>query len=394
MNIRKWHWSVAIAAFVVAGGAFAFQFASTHRTEQLHFERDETELVVTNLAGGTVHLYKSGASLDEASELSFADARVWLKPGNYFLQTEAEGITSYYPVPIISFRGGPDEDGKLMVTIRSLPPIEPPLLLRSSPQFVWVPSGAFLLGERLNKQEPHYVWLSGFFISPFEVTNSEFKEFVDSGGYNDSANWTDEGKRWKAANQSRASSLLKPSDKEFKRFGQPDEPVTSVSWIEANAFCRWMTQKLGGSKWIFALPSEAEWEKAARGPDGFDYGLGNSVSDKEVPLYNWKKNPTAEVTVAGRSETPTRYRPNRYGLYHMSGNVSEWTQSIARAFSRQKPFVDDDRNHDEAPGARVLKGGSWYTASTAVLSLAYRESFQPSVSAPYLGFRIVARPLP
>jgi formylglycine-generating enzyme required for sulfatase activity len=394
MNIRNWRRSVPITAVLIVGGAFAFQFASTHRTESIHFELEETELVITNLAGGRVHLYKSGASLDEASELSFDGGRIWLKPGNYFLKTEAAGITSFYPVPIIGYRGGPDEDGKLIVTIRSLPRDEPPLLLTSSPHFVWIPSGAFLLGERLNKQEPHYVWRGGFFIGSFEVTNAEFKEFIDAGGYNDSANWTPDGRRWKEANQCRASSLLKSGDGEFKRFGQPDQPVTNVSWFEANAFCRWMSRKLGSTTWIFALPNEAEWEKAARGPDGFDYGLCNSVSDNEVALYNWKKNASAEVTVAGWSQTPTGYRPNRYGLYHMSGNVSEWTQSIARAFSRQKPFMDDERNHDEASGARVLKGGSWYTASTAVLSLAYRESFQPSVSAPYLGFRIVVRPLP
>jgi formylglycine-generating enzyme required for sulfatase activity len=155
-----------------------------------------------------------------------------------------------------------------------------------------------------------------------------------------------------------------------------------------------MTRRLGGGKWMFALPNEAEWEKAARGPDGFDYGLGNYVSDAEVALYNWKKNPGAEITVAGWNQTRAQYKPNRYGVYHASGNVAEWTQSVSRPFNRQRPFVDDDRNLDETSGQRVIRGGSWYTASIAVLSLAYRETFQPSVTAPYLGFRIVARPLP
>jgi formylglycine-generating enzyme required for sulfatase activity len=85
----------------------------------------------------------------------------------------------------------------------------------------------------------------------------------------------------------------------------------------------------------------------------------------------------------------SRYSPNRYGLYHITGNVSEWTQSIFRALNRAHPYVDEDRNHDEGPGQRVVRGGSWYTASIAVLNIAYRENFQPEVAAPYLGFRIV-----
>ena len=162
--------------------------------------------------------------------------------------------------------------------------------------------------------------------------------------------------------------MLKPTDTDYQRFGQADQPVVQVNWFEANAFCHWLTKSVGRGKWIFALPTEAEWEKAARGPDNFDYGLGTNISDNEVILYNWKKNPGAEVTVVGLQETKSKYMPNRYGVYHMTGNVAEWTQSIYRTYSRQHPYVDDDdRNQDETPGERVLRGGSWYTASVAVL---------------------------
>jgi formylglycine-generating enzyme required for sulfatase activity len=188
--------------------------------------------------------------------------------------------------------------------------------------------------------------------------------------------------------------LLDSAAADFKRFGQLDQPVTQVNWFEANAFCRWLTKKIGG-RWIYALPTEAEWEKSARGPDSFDYGLGMRISDAEVPLYNWKKNPSAASTVASLQETRSTYRPNRYGLYHMSGNVAEWTQSVFRAYNRQHPYIDDDdRNHDETVGERVVRGGSWYSASIAILYLSYRENFQPEVKAPYLGFRVVARLLP
>jgi formate dehydrogenase (NADP+) beta subunit len=86
--------------------------------------------------------------------------------------------------------------------------------------------------------------------------------------------------------------------------------------------------------------------------------------------------------------------PNRYGLYHMSGNVVEWTQSISRPYSRLRPYVDDDRNGEEAKGLRVARGGSWYSASIALLYLPYRDSFQPELSNHDLGFRVVARLVP
>jgi formylglycine-generating enzyme required for sulfatase activity len=185
-----------------------------------------------------------------------------------------------------------------------------------------------------------------------------------------------------------------PANDEYKRFGQPDQPVVGVNWFEAIAYCRWLTKKLGEGRWLFALPSDAEWEKAARGPDGFDYGLGRSVSENQVKLYNWKKNPSAEVTVVGLGLSRTSYRPNRYGLYHASGNAAEWSGSVYRPHSRSRPYSDDERNHDDTLGRRSVRGGSWYSASTATIYIAYREAFQPEVSTPYLGFRVVARPLP
>jgi formylglycine-generating enzyme required for sulfatase activity len=171
-------------------------------------------------------------------------------------------------------------------------------------------------------------------------------------------------------NQSQATAQLKPSDAEYSRFGRPDQPVVLVSWFEANAFCRWLTRKIGSGKWIYGLPTVAEWEKAARGPDNFDYGLGMTVSDDQAQLYNWRKNPGAPVTLVGVRDSRMQYTPNRYGVYHMSGSVTEWTQSVFRLHSRDHPYIDDDRNADEAVGPRVARGGSWYSASIALLASA------------------------
>jgi formylglycine-generating enzyme required for sulfatase activity len=109
---------------------------------------------------------------------------------------------------------------------------------------------------------------------------------------------------------------------------------------------------------------------------------------------NWKKNPDAAVRVVGVNDSQAAFKPNRYGLYHMSGNVVEWTQSLFRPFNREHPYTDDDRNHDDVVGLRVARGGSWYSASTALLYLRYRDAFQSEHSSQDIGFRIVARRLP
>jgi iron(II)-dependent oxidoreductase len=393
--MRKLYVAAAIVVAVAAtsGGLLLARWSAGERLEQERFERGETQLVVANESGARLRLYKAGKNLQDAAEHEFDGRSAWLPPGNYFLEAALPaGATQFYPVPVTGYRSGPDEDGAFNVTVRPPPATSPPRLLADSPEFAYIPSGHFLIGDRLNKQEPHHVWLTGFFISRFEVTNAEFRAFIESAdGYRDDANWCEAGRRWKAANATRATALLQPSDTDFKRFGQPDQPVVFVNWYEANAFCRWLTTRLGGREWVYSLPNDAEWEKAARGPDGFDYGLGASLSDAEVRLYNWKKNPGAEVTVVGLAETPAAFVPNRYGVYHLSGNASEWTQSVYRAYSRRQPYTEDERNHDDTPGQRVVRGGSWYSASIAILYLPYRETFPPEVGAPYLGFRVVAK---
>ena len=386
----------AFITLMAAVALLASWMNARERKEQGHFEHEETELIVANLAGAPLHLFKAGKNLQDTTRISkFSSERLWLPHGNYFLRTDLPRQSIFLPVAVIGYRAGPEDDGALAITVRSLPRELPPRLLQDLPDFVYIPSGYFLLGDRLNPTEPHYVRLSAFFMSPFEASNAEFREFLnDPTGYRDDRNWTAAGRRWKATHTSRTTSLLSPSDDKFKRFGQPDHPVVWVNWFEANAFCHWLTRKIGQGKWWFSLPNEAEWEKAARGPDSFDYALGMNISDDEATLYNWRKNPDAPITVVGTSETQLVYGRNRYGLYHMSGNVVEWTQSTNRHYNQQHRYVDDDRNHDDISGLRVARGGSWYSASTALLYIPYRDAFQPEHSSQDIGFRIVARVLP
>lgn len=396
--MKRWHIiaAIAFALVVIAAGGLLARHLVRERTERGHFERGETELIVTNLARVPVQLFKAGRNMADAQALSdFNGARRWLPAGNYFLKASFSHREVYYPIPIAGYRRGLDADGALLVTIRSMTAEEPPGAAKGQHGWVFIPNGSFLLGDRQNPREPHYVWLPGYFISNYEVTNAEYAEFLRAlRGYADDAHWTEAGRAWKTANASQSSAVLKPADAEFERFGQPDQPVTGVTWFEAQAYCHWLTSRFGERKWLYSLPSEAEWEKAARGPDGFDFALSQTLSDQEVRLYNWKKNPAAPVTVVGVVNTPAHYAPNRFGIFHLGGNVVEWTSSITKPFNREHPYLEEERNRLEGSEERVARGGSWYSASIALLGVAYRDSFQPTVRHHDLGFRVVARPLP
>jgi formylglycine-generating enzyme required for sulfatase activity len=358
-------------------------------SEQAHFDREETLLAVSAPPAASVHLFRAGNQLRDATEIDFPDShQVWLRKGRYFLKVADAGQTMYYPVVVLGFQAGPDRDGTLAITIR-------PVRLSYPQDFAYVPSGYVLLGDSANPQEQHYVWVSAFAISTFEVTNLQFSKFLsDHDGFANPRNWTKQGQLWLASNHSEASVLRSPEDPDSRRFAQPEQPVTRVTWFEANAYCRWLTSREGAGKWRFVLPNDAEWEKAARGPDGFDYGLGMRISDEQVGLYNWRKNPGVPVTVVDRSATRAAFQPNRYGIYHMSGNVAEWTQSAFREYSRRQPFADDERNNDDTAERRTVRGGSWYSATTAPIYLPYRDGFQPEHRADDVGFRVIARLTP
>lgn len=387
---RVWLFMSAMLLAVVLGLVLLWRADDVRQTRWL---RGETELVISSVPDVKLTLFKAGKNLSDASPVADVLEKQWLSGGNYFLRVESRTGALFYPVPLT---GSPREsDEPFVITVRPFPAEFPPKLFPHQPDDVFIPSGTFLMGDRLNPREPHHVWLTGYFMASFEVTNEAFRAFLSaSDGYGSDSNWTATGLRWRASGHSQVSALLKPSDRNYERFGQPDQPVSWVNWFEANAYCRWLSRFLGKGRWWYSLPTEAEWEKAARGPDSFDYGLGMAISDSEVPLYNWKKNPDASVTVVGWKTTLSSFQPNRFGLYHMTGNVAEWTQGVFVPFYRNRPYRDDERNRDDTPGLRVVRGGSWYSAATSYLYIPYRDAFQPEHSSQETGFRVVVRRLP
>ncbi len=363
--------------------------------DERHFRNDETEVRIANVSGAGISLFKAGNTIAFANQVPVTGSSVWLPRGRYFIQASLGGKSLYYPLPLTGYHSGPDEDGAFNITVRPFPAEEPPRLFPTLPAFAFIPSGSFAFGDRYNPNEQRHVWLSGFFIAPFEVTNGEFKAFLEApDGYANDANWSEGGLRWRTENRTAATAAMSVTHADYRRFGADVLPVTWVNWHEATAYCRWLTGKIGGGKWLFRLPTEEEWEKVARGPDTFDYGLSMTISDAELDLYNWRKNPDAAVPLMDELRTVRSYRPNRYGVFHMTGNVTEWTQSRSAYSIGSRPGTGAAEKQGRESERVVIRGGSWYSASTATLYIPFRDSFQPEHSTQEVGFRVVARRLP
>ena len=117
----------------------------------------------------------------------------------------------------------------------------------------------------------HRVWLEAFYMDANEVTNREYRKFVDAGGYTQQKYWSLDG--WQFLQKDK---LTVPGFWTDTQFSQPEQPVVGVSWYEADAYCRWAGKQ---------LPSEAQWEKVARGTDGRQYPWGNAPVDGKRANY-------------------------------------------------------------------------------------------------------------
>ena len=134
-----------------------FYLRSDERGERLHYEKEETELIISNLSDAHLTFFKAANNLQDAVAMPFINGeRTWLPRGNYFLQVEQSARTFFYPIPIIGYHAGPDKGGTFTVTIRLPGTDSPPGLLPDLPDYVFVPSGHFLFGDHLRVQEPHY----------------------------------------------------------------------------------------------------------------------------------------------------------------------------------------------------------------------------------------------
>ncbi len=181
---------------------------------------------------------------------------------------------------------------------------------------VKVPAGDFIYQKGRAKIEKPYL------IDVYPVTNSQFRKFIEAGGYTNFEYWTAEGKKW-----IKGSKAAAPEYWNDEKWSQPEHPVVGVSFYEAEAYARWSDKR---------LPTEKEWERAARGTDGWAYPWGNEFDPQKCNTSDSKIEHT----------TPVTNYPNGVslaGCYDMSGNAWEWCK-------------DSD---GKSKSTQVLRGGSW-----------------------------------
>jgi formylglycine-generating enzyme required for sulfatase activity len=250
------------------------------------------------------------------------------------------------------------------------------------PQMVQVPAGKFQMGtsdEEIqwllentdwakkwqekgwfdDERPQHWVDLPAFEIGRYPVLNSEYRAFVLDTGHSAPAHW--EGATYPE--------------------GLGDHPVVNVSWYDAVAYCRWLSEKTGRT---YRLPTEAEWEKAA----GWDAKVGKRRQYPWGDEFDPEKCNTRE-SGPGTTTPVGQYSPrgdSPYGAADMAGNVWEWTGTLYRPY----PYDPDDGREDpEAGGARVLRGGSWFS-SQYYARCAFRGRYYPGYSDHDFGFRLVS----
>jgi len=304
---------------------------------------------------------------------------------------------------------------------------------------VWIPPGSFTMGSRdnssrLNEGPPHEVSVSGFWMDEQAVTNAQFLEFVEATGYVTTAeippSWEDLKKQLAPGAAKPDDSLLvagsmvftpsegpvdlsnmsnfwrwvpganwrQPEGPGSSIFERMDHPVVQVSWFDAQAYAKWAGKR---------LPTEAEWEYAARGgleQKKFPWGDSPLLNDKYM-ANTWQgefpyRNSAADGFIG---TAPVRsFAPNGFGLYDMVGNVWQWCSDWYRpdTFLERanqpachNPSGPDERIEDSAPKLfeRVIKGGSFLCHHS------YCESYRPSArrgtppdtAMSHIGFRCV-----
>jgi formylglycine-generating enzyme required for sulfatase activity len=232
--------------------------------------------------------------------------------------------------------------------------------------FVLVPAGKFIMGirddntdARDGKKTQHTVQLPDYYIGRFPVTNLQFNEFIKESQIQHEwiQNWQE-----KLAH-----------------------PVVNITWRDAMAFCQWLHGKYRDelpAGMSLTLPSEAEWEKAARGEFGKNYPWGDQFDKALCNTWEGGKHSTTPVgAYSPEGDSP-------YGVVDMAGNVWEWCHSLYKPYPYQ---VGDGREDEESPGIRIMRGGSWGLSDEFARG-DNRNWDDPHYKDKFIGFRCALTP--
>ncbi len=231
----------------------------------------------------------------------------------------------------------------------TVPPFPEPSLIR-------IPEGWFWMGSdsgQDNEQRVHRVWVDSFLLAARQVTNAEYSQFLGATGAPPPPFW------------------------EQPEFRHPEQPVVGVSWFEAVRYCEWLTAMSGR---VYRLPTEAEWERAARaGKEGMLFPWGDAAPQSR-PNYDqrWKNGP----------EPVAQYQRNDFGIYDICDNVHEWCSDW---FQTDYYSNSPERNPrgPESGVRRASRGGSW-RHHIKVARCAARSSIPPQFQYADYGFRVAA----
>ncbi len=246
--------------------------------------------------------------------------------------------------------------------------------------------------------------VSAFALARYSITNAQYALFVEKGYDPQQPWWDDAGRAWLERDD---SSITDESDPVFARYRrrkskrqpeywdhpllgqrQPNFPVVGICWYEAQAYCRWLSQKseINRRGQIYRLPSEAEWEFAARGTERRRFPWGQPEPDAEIANFFKKFDGTTSVGCFPGGATPT-------GIYDMAGNVYEWTGSIYRTYPYD-PNDDFDQTASPVEQGLIMRGGGWRDPLGALFAAARNNFIFINRGAPpdcyfdKLGFRI------
>ena len=225
----------------------------------------------------------------------------------------------------------------------------------AEPQHVQIAGGWFFMGSD-NGQDVegpvHRVWVDSFAMAATQVTVEEYARFLEATGNTPPPHWG------------------------APDFSHPQQPVVAVSWFDSVAYCGWLSTMTGS---YYRLPTEAEWERAARGgTDGMDFPWGNDMPMSRPGYHDrWQTGP----------EPVAQSEPNAYGLFEMCENVHEWCRDW---FAAGYYSISPDRNpHGPEVGNRkASRGGSW-RHHIKISRCSARSSIPPEFRYADYGFRVV-----
>jgi formylglycine-generating enzyme len=276
-------------------------------------------------------------------------------------------------------------------TLRSeLPATRVPLTQAVDLSFVRVPAGSFLMGHdrgggyiaNRDDEPQHILELPDFLIGQGPVTVAQFAAFVEATGYVTTAEQEGGASSWPRLDwlPVAEASWREPYGRGSSVDRKQDHPVTVVTWDDARAFCRWASEVSGLA---IRLPSEAEWEKAARGEDGRIWPWGDAPADQQRLNLGQEHQDTSPVG----SYSPAGDSP--YGCVDITGNVWQWTHSAYQRYPYRAEDGREDPTRDYV--TRVLRGGAaWSGPGDYVVYR--RESKGPLFRSAVIGFRVAAEP--